>query len=212
LWLVGLGQLSVLGSEQRAGGVPPTFPNVLEQTSSAFRFADCQPIRWGVRRVQKPRPQWTGQNVLSTNSFAWRWSENPAMIYETATFPGADLDWKGTPDNYLTLQNYGAPGGGGVLPGRSVGGTLGSFDSLDFPYSDPGRKAFEPIYVEGPGYLVFYAMVGQTNSGSRAVMQVPMSFPLPTTGMPENTFLTDFPATIQYSVGGWMEVEQEGGV
>ena len=211
LWLVGLGQLSVLGSEQQPGGVaptPPTFPNVLEQTSSAFRFSDCLPIRWGVRRVRKPKTQWTGQNTLSTNSFAWRWTDTSALLYETATFPAADLDWKGTPDNYLTLTAYAAPGGGGIFPGTSVGGSLGSFDSLDFPYSNPGRKAFEPIWVEGEGSLVFYALVDQTAPGSRATIQVPAMFPLPPTGMPENAFIGNWTSTLQYSVGGWMETEQ----
>lgn len=225
LWLTSLGQLSVLGCEQmtpggggiglehhRLGIVPstnPIFPNVLEQTSSAFRFADCHPIRWGVRRVRKPR--WQPVDPLSTNSFVHGWTDNPALLFETAGFQPANLDWKGTPDNYLTLVAYGAPGGGGVFPGEPVGGDLGCFDSLDFPWSNPDRKAFEPVWVKPGGQLVFYAMVDQTNptpSTGRAVIQVPGAFPLPTTGMPENAFIGDWPATIQFSVGGMMEVEQ----
>ena len=214
LWLTDIGQLSVLGSEQTAatgdfGPIPPVFPNVIEQTSSAFRFADCLPIRWGVRRVHRPRNPTV--DVLSTNSFVRGWSDNPALIFETAAFNAGDLDYKGTPDNYLQLQGYGAPGGNGVFPGEPVGGDLGCFDSLDYPRGRQGRKAFEPVWIKPGGYLVFYAMVDQTAPATRAVIQVPAMFPLPTTGMPENAFIADFTSTIQYSVGGWMEVEMRQG-
>jgi hypothetical protein len=208
LLLTGLGQLSMLGSEQQVGGVPPTFPNILEQTTANFRFSDCLPIRWGVRRVRKPNPQWTGMNPLSTNSFAWRWTDTSALIYETAKFTIGNLDWKGTPDNYLQLLAYTAPGGGGVFPGEPVGGDLGCFDSLDFPWSGGGKKVLEPVWVKPGGYLVFYALVDQSNPATRAKIQVPGQFPLPTTGMPENAFVGDFTLSNQYSVGGWLEVEQ----
>jgi hypothetical protein len=216
LWLTDLGQLSVLGSEQMSGTTGgdapsptnPIFPNVIEQTSAAFRFADCHPIRWGVRRVRKPRTVWSGQSALSTNSFSWRWTDGSGLIFETATFNPANLDWKGTPDNYLTLAGYTAPGGGGVFPGEPVGGDLGSFDSLDFRYNDPNRRAFEPVWVKPGGQLVFYALVDQTSYSTRAVIQVPAQFPLPTTGMPENAFIGDWPATIQFAVGGSMTVER----
>ena len=209
LWLTSLGQLSILGSEQKTGTDPataPVFPNVIEQTSSAFRFADCHPIRWGVRRVRKPRTLWSGRNVLSTNSFAWRWSDSPALVFETAAFPAGDLDWKGTPDNYLTLTDYTAPGGGGVFPGEAVG-DFGCFDSLEFPWNNPDRKAMDPVWVRPGGRLVFYALVDQSNPSTRAVQQVPAMFPLPPTGMPENAFITDWTSTIQFAVGGWMQVE-----
>ncbi|MDE2022193.1 MAG: hypothetical protein KGI71_04785 [Patescibacteria group bacterium] len=210
LWLTGLGQLSVLGSEQGVGidpVLPPIFPNVIEQTSSAFRFADCHPIRWGVRRVRKPRAR--AVNVLTTDSFSFRWTDNPGLVYETAAFPAAHLDWKGTPDNYLALNGYTAPYGG-VFPGEPVGGDLGCFDSLDYPWSNPGRKAFEPVWVKPGGQLVFYALVEQTDSTKRGKLVVPAQFPLPTTGMPENAFVCDWPRTIQFAVGGWMEVEPRG--
>lgn len=212
LWLTNLGQLSVLGSEQPViGDTPnPIFPNVIEQTSAAFRFADCHPIRWGVRRVPKPRTQWAAQNVLSADSFCWRWSDNPALLFETAIFPPTNLNLNGTPDNYLALTSYTSPGGG-VFPGEPVGGDLGCFDSLDFPWSSPGSKAFEPVWVRPGGQLVFYALVDQTNPATRAKIQIPAGFPVPTTGMPENAFIADFTSTIQFAVGGMMEVERRSG-
>ena len=215
LWLTNLGQLSVLGYEQMTPGkdagpaTNPIFPNVIEQTSSAFRFADCHPIRWGVRRVRKLR--WNPIDPMSTNSFVHGWTDNPALKFETATFPVGNLDWKGTPDNYLTLTSYTAPGGGGVFPGEPVGGDLGCFDSLDFPWNNPDRKAFEPVWVRPGGQLVFYALVDQTNTETRAKIIVPAAFPLPTTGMPENAFIGDWPLAQQFAVGGSMTVEMRPG-
>jgi hypothetical protein len=215
LWLTGLGLLSMLGLEQPTVtdevSAPPIFPNTIQQTTSAFRFADCRPVRWGLRQVRKPVPPWTGNNTLSSSSFAWRWSENPALVYETATFPAANLNWKGTPDNYLTLTSYTAPCQPNTFPGRPIGGDLGDFSGLDFPWDQAERKAFDPIWVSGAGSLVLYAWVYQTNYSTRGVITVPGSFPLPTTGMPENAFIGDWPDTLQYSVGGWLEVEHSEG-
>jgi len=165
-----------------------------------------------VRRVRKPNPLPSGQNVLSTNSFAWRWTDNSGLIFETAAFNAANLDYKGTPDNYLQLTSYTAPGGGGVFPGEPVGGDLGCFDSVDFPWGRAaGKTSFDPVWVKPGGFLVFYALVDQTNTATRAVIQVPAMFPLPTTGMPENAFIGDFTDAQQYAVGGWMEVEMRQG-
>ena len=222
LWVTGLGQLSVIGDEQGASGVPlatPIFPNVIQQRTAGFRFSDCKNIRWGLRQVRKPAIPWSGRNVLNTDSFTWRWTDGSGLIYETATFLPANLDKNGKPDNYLLLTNYTAPAAPYVFPGRPVGGDLGGFDSLDFPYQQAERKAFEPIWVDGSGYLVFYAWVDQTNPSTRSAMTVPSAFPIPTTGMPENTFVTDFTpdsasqtgGPIQYSVGAWLEVELSSG-
>ena len=213
LWVTGLGQLSVIGDEQGASGVPlatPIFPNVIQQRTAGSRFSDCKNIRWGLRQVRKPAIPWSGRNVLNTDSFTWRWTDGSGLIYETATFLPANLDKNGKPDNYLLLTNYTAPAAPYVFPGRPVGGDLGSFDSLDFPWG-ARKSSIEPTWVKPGGFLVFYALVDQTNTATRAVIQVPGSFPLPTTGMPENAFVGDFTDAQQYAVGGWLEVEQREG-
>ena len=222
LWVTGMGLLSLIGCEQGFGGVPaapPIFPNTIQQTSAGFHFPDCKPIRYGLRQARKPAIPWAGRNVLNTNSFGWRWVDDSGLVYETATFPAGNLNRLGTPDNYLTLTNYAAPAQPWVFPGRPVGGSLGSFDSLDFPWEQAQRKAFEPIWVDGSGYLVLYAWVCQTNPATSAKLIVPGSFPMPTTGMPELAFLGDWGTdatsntggAVQYSVGGWLEVEHSDG-
>jgi hypothetical protein len=221
LWVTDIGLLSVIGCEQGSGGTPlatPIFPNVIQQKTANFRFSDCKNIRWGLRQLRKPTYPWAGRNPLATDSFAWRQSDNPALLFETATFNAANLDRNGNPDNYLTLTNYTAPAGLYVFPGRPVGGDLGCFDSLDLPYQDAGRKAFEPFWVSGSGQLALMAWVCQSNP-TRSQMIVPGSFPVPTTGIPENAFLADWGidatsntgGAVQYSVGGRIEVEYSSG-
>lgn len=218
LWVTGMGLLSVIGDEQGHGGTPrtpPIFPNVIQQQSASFRFSDCKPIRWGLRRLRKPTIPWSGRNPLNTSSFAWRYSDNPALLYEDAAFTAANTDRNGTPDNYLMLQTYMPPAAPYVFPGSPVGGNLGCFDSLDFPWQIAQRKSFEPIWVDGAGYLSLMAWVEQTNPASRSTLRVPDTVSLPPTGMPENAFLADWGTdtssntggAIQYSVGGWLEVE-----
>lgn len=230
LWVTDIGCLSVIGCEQGFGGTPlatPIFPNVIQQQTSNFRFSDCKNIRWGLRQLRKPVYPWAGRNsvtpifanALATDSFAWRTSDNPALLFETATFNAANLDRNSNPDNYLTLTNYTAPANPYTFPGRPVGGDLGCFDSLDFPYQDPGCKAFEPFWVSGSGQLALMAWVCQTNPGTRSTMIVPSAFPLATTGMPENAFLADWGTdatsntggAVQYAVGGRIEVEHSSG-
>ena len=222
LWITGIGQLSMIGCEQGNSSTPlalPIFPNVIQQQSANFRFSDCKPIRWGLRQVRKPTYPWSGRNVLATDSFAWRYTDNPALVFETAAFNAANLDRNGTPDNYLTLTNYTSPAAPYVFPGRPVGGDLGCFDSLDFPWQVAQRKAFEPIWVDGSGYLAFYCWVEQSYPLTRSSLIVPDSFPVATTGMPENAFLANWGidatsntgGAVQYSVGGWIEVEHSSG-
>lgn len=222
LWVTGIGLLSVLGEEQGNGAtasLPPIFPNVLQQQTANWHFPDCAPIHWGLRQVRKPTYPWAGRNVLNTNSFAWRYSDNPALLYETSTFPPANLDRNGHPDNYLALITYTPPAAPYVFPGRPVGGDLGCFDSLDHPWQFNQRKSFEPIWVDGSGYLSLMAWVSQSDPVHRATQTVPNSFAIPPTGIPENAFLADWGSdsssnthgVVQYSVAGWIEVEYPTG-
>jgi hypothetical protein len=222
LWVTDMGLLSVIGEEQGAGGsagVAPIFPNVLQQQTAAFRFSDCKPIRWGLRQLRKPTLPWSGMNVLNTNSFAWRYADNPALLYETATFPAANLNFYGTPDNFLALTSYAPPAAPYVFPGKPVGGGLGCFDSLDFPWQGPQRKSFEPIWVSGGGYLSVMAWVDQSDAETRSNLAIPGELVVPTTGIPENAFIKGWQAVegsntsgiVQFSVGAWLQVQYPSG-
>jgi hypothetical protein len=201
-------QILELGEDTNAG-TPPVYPLIKRVGRSgagnpAFRFPDGY-VSWHVRLVRQiPVIPWSSQSVLSTDSFMWRWSASPALVFETATFPAADLDWRGHPDNYLTLNGYTPPWGGQPL-GENVG-DLGTFYEVRFPDDDPSKQAIDPIPVQGPGALVFYACVWQTNASARTKITVPASFSLDPE-LPEDGFVCDFTSANYWGIGGSLTVE-----
>jgi hypothetical protein len=190
VWVVGLGQGLELGFDSNAQ-VAPVYP-VTKQVGRAsgdpfWSFPDGN-VSWGLRFVRDPPLiPWANQNVLSTDSFSWRWCPSPALVFETATFNPANLDANGHPDNYTTLTSYTAP----AISSEPLGGGLGYFTELRFPIDDPSKEAIEPIEVEGPGAIVFYASLWQTNPETRAKLTLPPGFPMDPE-MPEEAFVTDF--------------------
>jgi hypothetical protein len=204
--IVGIGQLLTIGLLNTA--VAPVYPLVLPVRTPTWRFADGM-VTWALTMVR----QWPAippglQNVLTTDSFVQTWSDSPALVYKTATFPAANLDWRGHPDNYLALTGY-IPPYGGAIPGEPLG-NLGEWQSVDYPWDGPyaQAKAFNPIEVEGPGAIVLWIRVRQTNATLRTKITLPGGpLVLPPT-MPEEAFLAAFPTAQYWSVGGWLEVER----
>ena len=202
--LTGIGQLLVIGEDTNTG-TPPIYPLIQNVTTPTWKFSDVLPVTWALRVVRQP-PQipWAPQNPLSCDSFAWRWSDTPALVYETATFPAGNLNWAGTPDNYTALTGYTAPYNG-TIPGEPIG-DFGSWNSLVFPWNTRASPDFEPVKVEGPGAIVLYAQVPQTNPATRAKITVPGAFPVAPTGIPEEGFLADWTSALIWAIGGSFEV------
>ena len=196
-WIVGLGQSVQIGIDTNAGA-PPVFPMVkpvgrLGAGNKDWSFSDGN-IVFGLRFIrEKPLIPWGVQNILSCDSFSWRWSDGPALLFETATFGAGNLDFFGHPDNYLSLTGY-SPPNGGAFQGEPLGGYLGKFTGIDFPMDVPSKQAIEPIEVEGPGVIVFDASVWQTNPATRATLTVPTSWPIDPE-IPEDGFVVDFSTT-----------------
>ena len=201
--LTNISQLLTIGCDTNLG-TPPIYPLVQNVTTPTWRFSDVLPITWAVRMVRQwPLVPPAPQSVLSTDSFAWRWSDAPALLFETAIFPTGNVNWNGTPDNYTALTGYTAPYAG-TIPGEPVG-YLGNITALDFPWNAPPAN-FEPIELEGPGALCFFALVPQTGPSTRAKITAPAAPPMTVTGAPEEAFVADWPAAIYWSVGGALEV------
>ena len=162
-------------------------------------------VSWHMRMVRSKPTRGNNQNILNADSFAHHWSDTPACIFDTATFNAANLDGNGRPDNYLALTGYTAPSNG-VVPGTNVVAELGTFYGIRYPWQSPAYFT-EPIEVCGPGWLVLYASVWQTNnSGTRSTIAVPASFPLATM-QPEDAFATAYTSYIYGRVGGRLIVE-----
>ncbi len=212
--LVGVRQWLELGLNTTVGGGLPYILTKLVGRAGAgnpfWRFSDAN-VSWHVRLVRQiPQIPYAGQNVLTCDSFVWRWSGTPALVFESATFAAANLNGRGHPDNYVALTGYVPPYGGAPL-GEPVS-NLGNFSDVRFPGDDPTRCAIDPIELEGPGYLVFYASLWQTNPGGgeiagRPVLTVPGSFPVDPE-LPEDGFVADWPKAVYWGIGGALVVER----
>jgi hypothetical protein len=204
-----IGQLVVLGNIQGSGDenvFPPFYANVLNQVTPTWKFPDVLPIQWGLRFVrQPPTIPLALQNPLSTDSFCYQWSDGPACIFNDAVFLNTDLNWNGTPSNYLSLIGYTAPFQGG-FPGEPIG-EFGHFQSLDFPWNDPSKQSIDPITVSGPGAIVAYIIVTQTNPSTRQAITTPETVLFQPNPWPEEAWVKAFPLSNYYSVGMSFETE-----
>ncbi|MHB8563332.1 MAG: hypothetical protein ACYDDA_05170 [Acidiferrobacteraceae bacterium] len=212
LWLVGMAELLTM-YEDTADGTPPIQPveKLIGRSGSGdprYHFVDAT-VSFHLRHVRSvPYPLWANQNVLTSQSFVWRWSDSPALVFETATFAAGDLNYNGTPDNYLTLTGY-TPPWNGQPPGVDVGG-FGTFNSIEHPWDNPAAQAIEPIEMSGPGALVLYASVWQTNPGARGAVTWPAMMPADPQ-LPEVAFASAFTSAIYGRVGGKLILERKSG-
>lgn len=206
VWLVGIGQMLTLYTNTALGsGVPVAPVERFVRSDPSYHFTDAT-VSWHLRYLRSVPSYLRKHNVLETESFAWRWSgSSPALVFEDATFNAANLDGRGHPDNYVPLTGY-TPPYGGQPPGVDVAG-LGTFNSIEFPWDNPNAQAIEPVKLEGPGALVLYASVWQTNPGTRAVVQAPAAYPAPI-DLGEAGFVLDFPGAVYGRIGGLLRLER----
>lgn len=213
IWLVGMAEMLTI-YEDTAAGTPPIAPveKFIGRGGAGdprWHFTDAT-VSFHLRHVRSvPRFPPSASSALASESFAWRWSGSaPALVFETATFAAANLDANGHPDNYTALTGY-TPPWGGSPPGVDVGG-FGTFNSIEHPWDDPSAQEIEPIEVRGPGALVLYASVWQTNPSTRAAIVVPAGFPIDPE-LPEVGFVADFASAIYGRVGGKLVMERRQG-
>lgn len=142
----GLRQMITLRSLFPTGLTPPgpsVYPIDLEQSSPLWHFSDAT-VSWHVRHYP---------NIF-------------ARVFDAAQPPGATPSLRGV-DTALTytppLAPYVAPGGG-VPPGQDVD-FLGTIRDLRYPWHQTDWDL--AVAVGGPGLVVFWASVHQTNPGTR---------------------------------------------
>lgn len=152
----GIRQLLTVGWDQQAGGdLPVTIPHEVsaELLSPVFRFLDgnvswhltfrAAPYRFGLRPSQ-------GQPRSFSRSFD---VTSPAILYDTLPVS-------------LGGPGYAPPNGGHPI-GDAVG-FLGQWYDLRYPWrSVAGPYPGLDFYVEGPGTLMLWASVYQTDPSSR---------------------------------------------
>lgn len=179
LHVVGVRQLAVLQALIESGSA--SFPSQLEVTSPLWSFADG--------------------NV----SFHLRFHQNlqDARKYDAVQAPGTDPGMRGL-DTALLYDPagpfYTAPGAG-IPPGKDVA-WLGTWRDQRFPWANTSWDMRIPVY--GPGALVLYASVRQTDPYTRPVMPPPDDLGAV---RPEDRFLLEYPTAVYGRIAGALAVE-----
>lgn len=178
LHVVGIRQLVTLRALIESGSA--SYPAEREVTSPLWRFADG--------------------NV----SFHLRWHQalQDARKYGVAPL-GTDPNMRGLDTSLLFDPSgpfYTAPGNG-VPPGRDVWG-LGTWRDMRFPWKSTSWDMRIP--VRGPGVLVLYASVRQTDPTTRPVLPPPDDLDAI---RPEDRFLLEYPTAVYGRIAGALAVE-----
>lgn len=126
---------------------PPNYPLMLEVVSPFWHFSDGN-VSWHLRHHSNIFPNFTDANQLPNTSPTLRGLDT-AMLYNR-------------------LAPY-APAAGGVPPPKDVD-HLGTLHEIRYPWDNTDWSL--GVAVSGPGLVVFYASVDQTNPLTRP--QVPL--------------------------------------
>lgn len=94
------------------------------------------------------------------------------------------------------------PLGGGIPPGRAIG-ALGTFRDMRYPWTCTAGQEFTfSEYIRGPGAVVFYVSVHQTDAKDR------VAYPSLPGMRPEDLFVASFPNARYGRVGGAIVYER----
>jgi hypothetical protein len=178
--VVGIRQLTVLQALLTSGSA--SFPAQLEVTSPLWSFIDG--------------------NV----SFHLRYHQlyQDARKFDPFQAPGTDPEMRGLDTALLYDPSgpfYTAPGSG-IPPGKDVYG-LGTWRENRFPWLNTSWDMKIPVH--GPGVLVLYASVRQTDPVTRPLMPPPDDLGAI---RPEDRFVLEYPTTAVYGrIAGALAVE-----
>jgi len=200
--IVGYRQLLTLGVATSAPGEesPGRFVEQ-EVTSPFFRLPDGN-VSWHIQRLGPPNAQGfpPGNRAEATDlrSFKKKWSEGPALLYETATNPN---------QFYVDLTAYTPPNGGKPWGTPLRAGEQGTFYDLRANWRDDRAWTSLDMELEGPDTVAFFASVRQSAGASAITAPSPFF----SEGLsPEEQFLLNFPSGVKYwRVGGALMIEVE---
>lgn len=203
--LVGMRQFGAIASYVNQGGeVPPPAPLYLESrplVTAGWHFSDTPPPIWVV--TAEPLATFVSlAGPFDQDSFIFRDTTGPALVYETATFPALPLL-----PGYLGLDSYTPPPRKGIL--------VSILRDIRFPQQQNEFFALRKRFRH-PTRVRVYVEVQQTDPDTR--FQPDFSTTLDTnqlsfvTGMvPEERFLVDFPNAILHSVGASLIIDRQEG-
>jgi hypothetical protein len=196
--IVGLRMGWSLGVKQTfGGGVVRIFEKWVEDPTFKPPMGN---VSWHLRKTPlfaMPNPG-LGPVQPPLQNFAFRNSQTPALLYQTATIVN--------PGFYVGLGAY-TPPNAGMPYGVGVTPELQTFYDLKTSWNDAGDWRALDIPVEGPARVTFYASVQQTPQQKQGIT-------LPTTPEapvlpPDELFLANFPVAQIWRVAGALAVESE---
>ena len=207
LRLIGARQFWSLGFTQN----PLVTPRTVEQivTNPFFRLMNGN-IAWHLRIMEPSEiPRIPGGGVFTNipdplapqaitpprQSLGFRFSDTPALLYETTAVPG------GNPF-YVSMTAY-TPPNAGMPYGRPLASDLGTFYDLRWPWNSASAWSGSlDIPIDGPARIDFYASVQQSALPRTALTPpaTPLNFPGGLSD--EEQFLLNFPEATIWAVGG----------
>jgi hypothetical protein len=175
---------------------PPYYARKRPIVSPTFRFSDGG-YSFILTSENKPYREYVA-GPWDQESFVFDDCDGPAVLYESAAFPGVK-----TAPGYLGLNGYTpAPMRGTVelmMRDMREPWALGRAHMMDLRYTSTTR-------------LRLYCFVEQTNPDTRPIADTPSTFPLPLIGaptglMPEDNFLLMVPGAQYFAAYGAIVVE-----
>jgi hypothetical protein len=192
--LRGWRQMATLGVRQTGGAKPRVVEQMIE--NPYFKLDDGN-ISWHLMDLGPPGPQdfpFAKQGPNDLQNLAFRFSNGPALLYETTTQPAGDPFYVDMTS--YTPPNKGRPWGQALLPG------FGNILDLRVPWKDSQAWHSLDIPLEGPRTIALFASVRQSNPDTREALSIATVAPFPLGLSPEEQFLKDFPTAIYWRVGG----------
>lgn len=194
--VVGYRQLATQGFADNGDGdagplAAPLQPFERSITTPMWRPVDGF-ISWHLMGEPKAPPgAWRG-GPFDQESFVFEDASTPALLYESAAFPGAPAS-----PGYLGLSAYAPP----VMRGTSIL----TLRDLRAPWHDPTRMRF---VIDRPTTIRFYISVLQTDPATRFSLEVtPSDFTI--AGLvPEDNFAQAFPDYQYWRVGVGLLIER----
>lgn len=211
--LRGFRQLLTIGFVQNPLTQPRAFE--LEVTSPTFKFPDGN-VSWHLRRMNLSEPfsaiaPGSTRNLTvpavpiapPMRNFAFKTSDTPALLYETASMPIA-----GDPF-YVNLDSYTAPAAGQPWGRALASPSFGTFYDLRVPWRADQTWESLDIPIQGPAKIAFYASVAQTDPRRRTPITRSETDPTGLSLSPEERLILNYPNTIYWRVGGALIFEAE---
>lgn len=193
--------------------IPSGYGVVLRGIRQAITLRSCAVVADGdeefantirVFEFEQKSPFWSFPDGNVSWHVRWVRGLNSPRAFDPAQRPGTSPSLQGQGMDSVLLYNQSVaagyiPPGGGIPPGNSVA-HLGTLRDLRYPWENTDWTLSVPVM--GPGQLMFFASVLQTDPTTRGATPF-----VSDSIRPEDQFVRDFPNAIYGRVSGALAIE-----